>query len=192
MIWPRSSSKSARHYAENCGSEHNRLKCIAAGILGNAADAEDIVQQAYTIAITKNQKFPSQDKFLGWLVGIIKFCALNHRKKNLRRKTSSTDPTMLKTLVEDKIESNEASFQYGSNLEDSFDDDVLQALNALSEDSRICLLLKIVEKLSYKEIADYMAIPEGTAMSMVHRARASLRKSLENHEFANKEGGPVE
>jgi len=44
------------------------MKFIAAGITGEMADAEDIVQHAYSIAIEKNQSFDSRDKFLGWSI----------------------------------------------------------------------------------------------------------------------------
>jgi len=74
------------------------------------------------------------------------------------------------------------------SLKDSFDDDVMHALGKISEDARTCLLLKSVENMSYKEIATLMKIPEGTAMSMVHRARTSLRKELAGHDFARPAG----
>ena len=86
-------------------------------------------------------------------------------------------------MVEDQS-SNEMANGSELKLEESFDDEVLRALNSLSDDARICVMLRIVEKLTYKEISSYMEIPEGTAMSMVHRARTSLRKSLATHEFA--------
>lgn len=173
------------------------MKCIAAAVLGTHTDAEDVVQQAYAIAITKNQKFPTLDKFLGWLAGIVKNCALNHRKKNRRRKTNPTDPTMLSELVEDhseviSIATESNSNQSNTKLEDSFDDEVLKALNSLPEDARICILLRTVEKMSYKEISAYMAIPEGTAMSMVHRSRTKLRELLATHEFASSKGSSNE
>ena len=54
----------------------------------------------------------------------------------------------------------------------------LAALEELSEEARCCLLLRIVEDLAYSEIAQLLAIPEGTAMSHVHRAKATLRRRL--------------
>ena len=171
----------------DCGIEHNRMKFIAAGIIGKMTDAEDIVQQAYSIAIEKNQSFGSRDQFLGWLAGIVKYCALNVRRKRIRRKTSPVDPTEMQSFVVDDKSVEKASKIDAKNLEslrDSFDDDVMRALENVSEAARTCLLLKSVENMSYKEIATLMQIPEGTAMSMVHRARTSLRRELANHDFA--------
>ena len=163
------------------------MKYIAAGIVGKMTDAEDIVQQAYSIAIEKNQSFGSRDQFVGWLAGIVKYCALNVRRKRIRRKTSSVDPSEMQSYVVDGSSDERTSKIDAKNLEslkDSFDDDVMRALEKISDDARTCLLLKTVENMSYKEIATLMQIPEGTAMSMVHRARTSLRRELANHDFA--------
>ena len=163
------------------------MKCIAAGILGGMEDAEDTVQQAYSIAIEKNQSFDERDKFLGWLAGIVKNCALNNRRKFVRRKTSSVDPASIESFVEARITNAAASnfvSKNTSSLQESFDDEVLKALRNVPMDARTCLLLKVVEGLTYKEISVLMKIPAGTVMSMVHRGRISMRSALKNHEFA--------
>ena len=51
-------------------------------------------------------------------------------------------------------------------------------LEALGEVPRACLLLSTLRELSYGEIAALLTIPEGTAMSHVHRARLVLRERL--------------
>lgn len=187
--------RTARDFVIDCGAEHNRMKFIAAGITGEMADAEDIVQHAYSIAIEKNQSFDSRDKFLGWLAGIVKYCALNFRRKNVRRKTNSVDPSEIQKFVVDRNSVETAAKIDPKDLEsikDSFDDDVMRALGNISDDARTCILLRSVENLSYKEIAALMRIPEGTAMSMVHRARTSLRRDLANHDFARSSGAGTE
>lgn len=183
-----SRSTCARDFVAECGAEHNLMKSIAAGVIGRMSDAEDIVQQAYSIAIEKNQMFETREKFLGWLVRTVKNCALNFRRKNIRRKTNAVDPAEIQNFAA----ANESvgtvaeidSFNFES-MQDAFDDDVLRAMSRIPEDARTCMLLKTVEKLSYREIGSLMQIPEGTAMSMVHRARTTLRKELANHEFAH-------
>ena len=57
-------------------------------------------------------------------------------------------------------------------------------LNALEETPRICLLLRTLRNMPYKEIALALGIPEGTAMSHVHRARAAMRKSIDSSDHA--------
>src|SRR5262249_21273134 len=62
-----------------------------------------------------------------------------------------------------------------------FDDLVLFALRQLSDLARTCLLLRVVGHYSYDEIAQTLRIPEGTAMSHVHRAKKSIRRRLMAH-----------
>jgi RNA polymerase sigma factor (sigma-70 family) len=57
--------------------------------------------------------------------------------------------------------------------------DVIRAMNRLSFEHRQILLLVAVEGLSYREIADELAIPAGTVMSRLARARERLRALLE-------------
>ena len=59
-----------------------------------------------------------------------------------------------------------------------FDDRMLEALQALGENQRAALLLRTTHSLSYREISDVLEIPEGTAMSHVHRAQKALREAL--------------
>ena len=171
--------RTAREFAEACGVAYTRLTCIAAGTAGSSACAEDIVQQAFAIAIEKNKTFASQDQFNAWLAGIVKNCALNYRRKIKRRKTWSTDPTDFNQLAE-KSSADLPIQQKGEldPLQTAFDDRVVDALNQLSADTRCCILLRAIEKLSYKEIASLIQIPEGTAMNLVHRGKSKLRGLL--------------
>ncbi len=63
------------------------------------------------------------------------------------------------------------------NLE-QMDERLVAALHELPEDYQIVMLLWAVEDFSYKEIAEAVAIPIGTVMSRLHRARRRLAESL--------------
>ena len=173
---------SAREIIERIGGAYRHLCCVAAGVLGRSDGAEDIVQQAFTIAVEKNQEFETEGQFVAWLGGVVKHCALNDRRKYSRRKTKPTDPTLLTEITassssEQRIGENAAGGQL-SPLQMSFDDQLVAALNQLQPDARSALLLRTVEELSYKEISALMNIKEGTAMSMVHRGRQKLRQIM--------------
>ncbi|MEO0587563.1 MAG: RNA polymerase sigma factor, partial [Planctomycetota bacterium] len=60
----------------------------------------------------------------------------------------------------------------------AFDDAVVAALGGLEPTARACLLLKTVHGHSYAEIGQMLGVPEGTAMSHVHRARKRMRETL--------------
>lgn len=137
------------------------------------------MQQAISIAIEKDQTFESEYQFVGWLSGIVRNCALNHRRKSWRRKTQATDPGQM-TSIEGSISGDSPIDAAGeiNPLQQSFDDRLQTALEQVSPKARSCLLLRIVEGLSYREISKLMAIPEGTAMNMVHRSKKQLRGLL--------------
>lgn len=159
---------------------------MAAGIIGKSDGAEDIVQQAFMIAVEKDLRYQSDAQLAAWLSGVVRHCALNHRRKLQRRKTQATDPVLLSNV--EAAELSEAAHNEAlelAELQTSFDDDLLNALMQLSPESRACLLLRTIEQLSYKEIAKLMNIPEGTALSMVHRSRAKLRRILADKESSS-------
>jgi RNA polymerase sigma-70 factor (ECF subfamily) len=178
--------ESAEGLAAHYGQAYPKLVAIAAGVLGGREDAEDIVQQAAGIAIEKRQQFDTASRFIGWLAGIVRHCALNHRRKRLKRRTFAADPRDMSRLGEDRASQDVLPIDLGSGElrqdQISFDDDVLRALRGLSEEARCCLLLRIVGQASYAEIAHLMQMPEGTAMSHVHRAKQALRQRLVSHE----------
>ena len=64
---------------------------------------------------------------------------------------------------------------------DLFDDAMTAVMDELPEEYRIAVLLADVEGLSHREIADVMDCPAGTVMSILHRGRRLLRKSLQGY-----------
>ncbi len=56
------------------------------------------------------------------------------------------------------------------------------ALNKLSPEHRIVLVLKVIEDLKYEEIAEILDVPIGTIRSRLHRARIELREIIEAEE----------
>jgi RNA polymerase sigma factor (sigma-70 family) len=61
---------------------------------------------------------------------------------------------------------------------DDFHRKLWGALAEVNETARICLLLRTLENLEYSHISRLLGIPEGTAMSHVHRTRKQLREKL--------------
>lgn len=179
-------------FAAHYRAAYSRMTLVAAGIIGDRAAAEDIVQDAAVIAFQRAGEFEPGSNFTAWLAEIVRRCALNHRRKRLHRRTYPADPATLATVhgSDSASASAQAIGQRGELLPDqgSFDDELLQALNELSPDARCCLLLRTVERLSYAEISEIMNMPEGTAMSHVHRSRMALRKALSDEASSAAEG----
>ena len=164
-----------------------RLTSIAAAIVGDQTQAEDIVQEAAMIAMDKMASFQPGSNLVAWLAEIVRRCALNYRRKTQNRKTYAADPSSLVQFAQDLSGGAAVSpivDRTGELLADqsAFDDEVMIALQRLGPDARCCLLLRTIQKLSYTEIAEIMQIPEGTAMSHVHRSKNELRNRLRPQE----------
>jgi len=175
----------AAHYRE----AYSKLTLVAAGVTGDRQSPEDIVQEAAIIAFQKASQFTAGTNFGAWMSEIVRRCALNHRRKSRQRKTYPADPSVLGQLnhpCAGIAEPWPVARGSGELVDDqaAFDDELATALGELSADARCCLLLRTVEKLSYAEISALMNIPEGTAMSHVHRSKSALRAKLSGSTLA--------
>jgi len=163
---------------------YQRCWLIAAAVTGDRVEADDIVQEAALVALQKRSEFTPGTNFGAWMAQIVRLTALNHLKKLNRRNTVVSDPTKM-----DQIESSETmlapnglfGFTEDGRLiahQTVFDDEISRALLNLGDVPRLCLLLRVVQQLSYDEIAESLQIPSGTVMSHVHRAKQSIREHL--------------
>jgi RNA polymerase sigma-70 factor (ECF subfamily) len=169
----------AAHYRQ----VYPRMHLIATGIVGDRTHAHDIVQEAALIALKKSDLFVPGSNFSAWLAEIVRRCALNYARKIRTRRTSATDPNLLAQSQQAPPTSwhcGPIHDKTGTLLEfqADFDDATLQALEMLNHEPRCCLLLRVVQNLSYAEISQLLQIPEGTAMSHVHRSKRVLRQAL--------------
>ncbi|MEW6073305.1 MAG: RNA polymerase sigma factor [Planctomycetota bacterium] len=164
------------------------LWTIAAGILGDPAEAEDVLQEAAMVAFGKRAQFAPGTSFPAWMASFVRNVARNHARKTLRRATRVEAPAALEELVAGSSPDGgrepgpaRAPVDARGVLREGqadFDDRILAGLRELSPDQRAALLLRTVRGLSFREVAQVLGIPEGTAMSHVYRARVHLRQRL--------------
>lgn len=169
-------------FAARYRQAYPQLTVIAAAIIGDRSVAEDIVQEAAVIAVEKLGQLAPDASFAGWLAAIVRHCALNYRRKVRRRRTFPADPARMRDMQAPDgapdAAVHVAAVAAGAVPREAFDDQVHAALADLSDDARCCLMLRIVVEMPYVEIAKLLEIPEGTAMSHVHRAKSILRQRL--------------
>jgi RNA polymerase sigma-70 factor (ECF subfamily) len=168
-------------FAEAFTESSRTLWCIAAGVLGNRDAADDVLQDAAMIALNKLEQFDPDTSFTAWTGRIVRYVALNHARRRQRTRATAMDPVTLDAVTPNRDGAvTSAADGRGQLLPDQecFDDDVLNALGGLEEIARACLLLRTVLELPYREIALALDIPEGTAMSHVHRSRRVMRERL--------------
>ena len=170
----------AAHYRKAYPS----LQLIAVGIIGDRTHAHDIVQEAFIVALKKSHEFIPETSYVAWLSEIVRRLSLNYARKVRGRRTTAADPDLLAQTKEGDASdrapwpiSNETGELIDSQLD--FDDETMRALNEISAEARCCLLLRVLQNLSYAEISELMQIPEGTAMSHVHRSKRQIRRSLQ-------------
>lgn len=155
------------------------LWCIAAGVTGDRALADDIIQEAAAIALTKLNEFDPGTSFGAWMGRIVRFCALNQARTGQRRRThASADPGAGVASFDRRTRPAVTAHGEIAPGQSEFDDRVVSALGTLEPPARACLLLRTVVGLNYKEISAAMDLPEGTAMSHVYRARQRMRAAL--------------
>jgi RNA polymerase sigma-70 factor (ECF subfamily) len=163
------------------------LWVVAAGVLGRSAGAEDVVQEAAALALRKLGQFEPGTHFAAWMAQMVRFVALNHLRKQTRTQAAPLDENdphahaPHRARPQDGTAAGELHLGRRGELpagQESFDDELTAGLTSLSETARACLLLRTIEDLDYEEIGRVLGIPEGTAMSHVHRSRMRLRERL--------------
>jgi RNA polymerase sigma-70 factor (ECF subfamily) len=136
--------------------------------------------------LRKIEQFQRGTRFEAWIASIVRFVASNSRRKTATRKTYPVESRHLDSIATSDQPEHLNSFQSHRDgniptAESPFDDEVLSALNQLSQTARACLLLRTIHNLSFHEIAELLEIPPGTAMSHVHRSKSLMRERLQNH-----------
>ena len=137
-----------------------------------------MVQEAALIALGKLDEFDPSSNFEAWMGQIVRYTALNERRRGFKHAAADVEPQAAHAGVRGETRSPVSASGEIRAEQTSFDDDVLAALNDLGETARTCLLLRTVLDMSYREIAELLGVPEGTAMSHVHRSRKSMREAL--------------
>jgi len=146
---------------------------LARWLAGNDHDAEDIAQEACVRAFRFVGGCRNSDG-RAWLLAIVRNTAYSWLKKNRPAAVVSIDDDAL-AEIEDKSGSA-SSFH-------SADTDALRAaLETLPLEFREALVLRELEGLSYKEIAEVAEVPVGTVMSRLARARRQLQGALDRKE----------
>ena len=146
----------------------------------NPADAEDVVQEAYAKAFSSFHQFRPGTNLKAWLYRILTNTYINSYRKAQRRPQTSDDQDVEDWQIA-KAASHDSNGLRSAELEalDGLpDQQILDALDGLSDEFRQVVLLADVEGFAYKEIAEIMGTPMGTVMSRLNRARKQLRKQL--------------
>jgi RNA polymerase sigma-70 factor (ECF subfamily) len=147
-----------------------RLYRLVYRYLNDAAEAEDVAQDALVKAWERLPAFRGESRLETWVMAIALNVARNARRRRRRYETAARASTVedVPTVVTPE----------GVVLEREEWEALHRALNALPPDWRVGLELVAVQELSYAEASRVLAVPETTLRNWIHRARLRLRDAL--------------
>jgi RNA polymerase sigma-70 factor (ECF subfamily) len=142
---------------------------LARWLTRSAGDADDVVQEAYLRAFTFFDSFRGGDG-RAWLFSIVRNTCYTWLRKNRAQE--------MMTEFDEALHSAETASPEALQLRRADTEMVREGLGKLPAEFREVLVLREMEDLSYKEIADVTGLPIGTVMSRLARARKRLHDHL--------------
>ncbi len=173
--------KLVRDEFERLALEHlDMLYRIARRLTRDPSRAEDLVQETYLRAFRARDDFDLQEYGIRpWLVRIMQNLHYS-RSERERRQPVAMDDIHLEGAGNPGL-----STPFETSHFEGMDERLVRALDELPEEYQAVMMMWAVDELSYKEIAHACAVPIGTVMSRLHRARQKLSEKLQD--FAKKE-----
>ncbi len=143
---------------------HRRVFRLALRMVG-PDDANDLTQQAFLRVFQKIHQFDNRSQFATWLYRVVTNECLQHLRSEHKR-------SEFRLIHDPRSDSNASSTQLDNK-------EVLQtALGRLEPDLRSIFVLREIEELDYRTIAETLEIAEGTVASRLNRARKQLKHHL--------------
>ena len=158
------------------------LYAVALRLTRNGADANDLVQDTFLKAYRAWDRFEVGTNMRAWMVRILTNTFINKYRRNRRERDvfegSDAEPVGHGVMSREAMRAMEDPD--GNAMRGMIAAEIQAALDELSDEHRMMIVLADLEELSYKEIADIVGCPIGTVMSRLHRARKQLQSRLIN------------
>lgn len=165
-----------------------RIYAMIRNMIHQEADAWDLSQEVFVKAWQALPKFEARARFSTWLYRIAHNAVYDWVRK---RKIESVGELNDEIFEREQIHSSSATTPSGGEAPDAtmaqseLRKKIAQALKKISPEHRQVVLLKDVQGLSYKEIAEVMSCEIGTVMSRLYYARQKLQTLLK-HEYESR------
>jgi RNA polymerase sigma-70 factor (ECF subfamily) len=168
-------------------TQHRRIYGICYRFTGSPTDAEDLTQEAFLKMYRNLASFdPAKGGFSTWLTTLTRNLLVdNYRRTRLERASESLDDTFDgeedgPTKAERLIDTGKTQDQHVSGLQ--LRAQIQAALQQVSPELREAVILRDLEDMDYKDIAEVLHIPQGTVKSRISRGRSELARLLKRIE----------
>ena len=159
-------------YAGLVARYRDRLGRYAMRMLGNTADAEEAVQDAFVRGYRSLARCVPPERFGAWLFAILVNCCRTLGAQRARRE---------RMVVSEEAAVERASVEHTAGA-DAWRDAIAWALAQLATEQREAFVLKYVEELSYEEMSEVTGAGVSALKMRVARAREELRRLLSEEE----------
>ena len=156
-------------YAELVGPLQQGLFNLALRSLGAPEDARDVVQETLLRAWVGLPGLVDRQTFRGWVYRIAVHHCQNRVRSRRRHPVESLDDNVVHLSADDPE---------GSAIRREQRRELTEALMKVAAETRLAVVLRDVNGLSYAEMADALEVPVGTVRSRLSRGRAELRRHL--------------
>ncbi len=157
----------------------DRIYYVCYGFVRNQEDARDLAQESFVKAYRNLPGFEFRSKFYSWLARIATNLCIDWLRRKKVRKAEEFDESIAahesagvlsmahyKNDPRRAVESNQLRVR------------LMAAIEELPDQQRQAIVLREIDGLPYRDIAEIMGIPEGTVMSRLYYARKKLQQAL--------------
>jgi RNA polymerase sigma-70 factor (ECF subfamily) len=150
---------------------------------GRDTEAQDLTQEVFLRVFRTLKTFRSAEGSFGtWLARVARNLLIDHYRRTRQERVTDPIEDQLTVLEEKGASAPERPDHAVAGREAS---EILQAaLQKLSPDLREAVILRDLQEMEYREIADVLGIPEGTVKSRINRGRAELARLLRRQKLA--------
>jgi len=156
-----------------------RIYSVVFGMVRNPEDARELSQDAFVKAYKNLSRFRLESSFYTWLCRIAMNVAIDHLRRQKLRRTEAFDEGIASRDGAGVISLAHHREDPRKNLERKrLREQIIAEVEKLPDDQRQVIILREIDGMAYKDIADVMGIPEGTVMSRLYYARKKLQAAL--------------